>query len=212
MILLLLALLAPVFTAQETETLSKGELVGRPLVRAHKQDPFGGAGWIIIDAPADTIWKEIQDWKSYPQIYPYVVETVPLSRRNNEILIRQKLGYRFIYVTYHVVCSFDASNYEMTFKLAPNYPSDINGVQGYWKLYPQGDKTLVGYYAAVNVPEGIVNLIGSSLAKSLQWQLLNLPKYLKTWTKEKTNAAQRKNSQALCGRRYTWSPKRNYCH
>jgi hypothetical protein len=168
-------------TESELETLKKGELITHPLQRTQKNDPFGGYGYIIINKPLDTVWNTLMDWNSYQKIFPYTIETKELARRGNQSLIRQTLGYKLIKVVYHVSCSLEKP--ALIFKLANNFESDIDGVYGYWKLYPYGDGTLVEYAVAVNVPKGIVNFIGSSLSNSLQKELVSLPLYLKRWLK-----------------------------
>jgi ribosome-associated toxin RatA of RatAB toxin-antitoxin module len=178
------------FTKKEIQLLAKGELVRKPLPQSRTNGFYGGAGFMVINASPEAVWKALSDFDAYPKIFPRTVEAEELSRKDDSSLIRMVIGYKILSIEYHVTINRDWEKRTLTFNLAENKPHDIEASRGYWKLFPQTDgSTLVAYAAAVQVPPGIVTFLGDSVERSLESNIIGLPKYLKRWVEKPAGVA-----------------------
>ena len=174
------------FSPREIESLSAGKVVRKPLPNSRQNGFYGGAGFAIIDAPPEVVWKALEDFEVYPKIFPRTVEAKEVSRKGDRSLIRFLIGYKILSVKYHVTVSRDWESKTVKFYLAKNKAHDTNTTHGYWKLLPQPDgRTLVAYAVALQVPVGIVTFLGDKAEKSLERSLIGLPKYLKKFIEKK---------------------------
>jgi len=170
------------FSDKEKARLAAGKTVKKPMKKAGKNGVYGGSAYTVIDAPADLIWAAIEDWDAYKKIYPKTVSVKEVSRKGNKSLVRMEQGHKLISVAYHVEVKKDQAKKMSSFKLVKNKPHDIEETKGYWRLFPQSDgRTLVAYVIAVQVPAGLVGLLGDSLSDQLARALLNVPGKLKKW-------------------------------
>jgi ribosome-associated toxin RatA of RatAB toxin-antitoxin module len=170
------------FTSNELGRLKQGKALHQPLPNSRQGGFYGGTGWIIADAPPDVVWQAIVDWESYHKIFPNTVSARELSRKGQRSLLEMKLGYKLISVLYHCEITRDDQRRILSFKLMEKLPHDIEAARGYWRLFPQQDgRTLIAYVVAVQVPMGLVNLLGDKLEAQLEGGLLNIPKHLKRW-------------------------------
>jgi len=170
------------FTKSELARLDSGKSVTKPLPTSRQNGFYGGTGWAIVDAPVEVVWEAIQDWESYPAIFPHTVAVRELSRKNDRLLVRLALGHRLVTCIYHVDVTRDPRKRMLSFRLVPSLPHDIEETRGYWRLFPQQDgRTLVAYVVAAKVPMGLINLMGAELERKLEWGILNLPINLKRW-------------------------------
>lgn len=170
------------FSEKEKDKLAAGKTVKKPMAKAGKNGIYGGSAYTLIDAPADLVWAAIEDWDSYKKIYPKTVSVKEVSRKGNKSLVRMEQGHQLISVAYHVEVVKDADKKMISFKLVKNKPHDIVETKGYWRLFPQDDgRTLVAYVVAVQVPNGLVNLLGESMSNKLARALLGVPNDLKKW-------------------------------
>ncbi len=181
------------FNADELKTLNGGGTVRRMLSMSGQGGFFGGSGWAVINAPADEIWSALQDWKSYTSIFPHTVEATAVSRKPGLTLVRMKLGHPVIQVLYHVEMRPEKEKNTIKFRLVKNHPTDLDDIDGYWKLFPLDSKrTLVAYVLSVHVPMGIVNLLTASFKKMAIRGILGVPGHLKEWIEEKAPGKYRK--------------------
>jgi hypothetical protein len=170
------------FTPKELATLKGGGVVQHELPSSRHDGFYGGSGFAIVNAPVDAVWKAIQDWGAYTEMFPNTTETTELSRKGNRSLIRMKLGHPIVSVQYHVEMSRDEGKRVLSFQLVANLPNDLDDVRGYWRLFPQPeDRTLVAYVVAVRAPMGLVNLVGPELEARAVTGLLSVPGFLKEW-------------------------------
>jgi ribosome-associated toxin RatA of RatAB toxin-antitoxin module len=174
--------LAVDFTAAEKSKLSAGKVVKKPLAKSGKNGTYGGSAYALIDAPADLIWAAILDWSSYKKVYPKTVQVKEVSRKGGKSLVHMEQGHKLISVAYDVEVEADEAKQMISFKLVKNRPHDIEETRGYWRLFPQKDgRTLVAYVVAVQVPAGLVNLLGEKMSNKLARALLHVPGSLKKW-------------------------------
>ena len=173
---------AVTFTEKELENLQAGKTVKKPLSTSRQKGFYGGTGFAIIDAPPEVIWAAIQDWNSYPEIFPRTVSTKKVAHKGDKSLIHMELGYKILKIQYSINVVPNPNKHTVSFNLVRNRPHDIENTHGYWRLFPQKDgRTLVAYAIAVQVPAGIVNFLGERMEAKLERYLLGLPKYLKKW-------------------------------
>jgi len=170
------------FSEKEKAQLAAGKTVKKAMAKAGKNGVYGGSAYTLIDAPADLIWAAIEDWDSYRKVYPKTVSVKEVSRKGNKSLVRIEQGHALISVAYHVEVVKDPEKQMISFALVKSKPHDIEETKGYWRLFPQADgRTLVAYVVAVQVPSGLVNLLGQSLSDKLARALLGVPNDLKKW-------------------------------
>jgi ribosome-associated toxin RatA of RatAB toxin-antitoxin module len=170
------------FSKSDLKQLSEGKPVLKPLPKSRTNGFYGGAGFSLIDAPVDVIWKALEDWQAYPHIFPRTIFAEEVSRKAGRSLIKILLGYKLLSVQYYVTVERNWDKKTITFNLSNGQPHDIDSTKGYWKLMPQPDgRTLVAYAVAVQVPAGIVAFLGESVERSLERNLIGLPKYLKRY-------------------------------
>jgi len=170
------------FSKLEKHKLAAGKAVRKPLANNGKDGFYGGSGFAVINAPADVVWAAIRDWGSYSRAFPNTVDVEEVSRKNGKSLVRMELGHKLLSVQYHVQVDSDEAQKKISFQLVKNRPHDIEEARGYWKLFPQKDgTTLVAYVVAVQVPMGIVNILGEKVSEKLSRGLLDLPRNLRKW-------------------------------
>ena len=170
------------FTKKEKSSLAAGKTVKQPLAKSGVDGFFGGTGYTVINAPIDSVWAAIEDWNAYRKVYPNTVSVKEVSRKGNRSLIRMEQGHRLLSVSYFVDVERDAEKKMISFNLVKNKPHDIEETRGYWRLFPQKDgSTLVAYAVAVQVPMGIVSILGWSMSRALERALLGVPGSLKKW-------------------------------
>jgi carbon monoxide dehydrogenase subunit G len=173
---------APEFSAAEKKLLAAGEVVRQELPTSRKSGFYGGSGWVIVDAPPETIFAVLVDWNNYVRAFPNTVEVRELSRKGDRSLVRMRLGHPVISVTYHLEMLKEPAKRVLSFKQVGTHPSDLDDIRGYWRLFPQKDgRTLVVYVVALNVPMGIVNMVGPKFENETMHGILGIPQYLKKW-------------------------------
>ncbi len=175
-------LLALDFTPGEIQKLTNGKLIRKPLKNSCENGFYGGAGFAVIDAPVDEVWKILGKVSAYPDIFPKTVATNEISRKENRSIIKVVLGHKLLSIKYHISLTRDWETKTISFDLAENLPHDINAARGYWKLIPQNNgRTLVAYAVSIRIPTGIVAFLGKSTEKSLERNLIGLPRHLKKY-------------------------------
>jgi hypothetical protein len=170
------------FTPAELAKLDAGKTIKQPLPASRQNGFFGGTGWALIDAPVDVIWAALEDWGSYPKMFPNTVAVTEVSRKGDKALLRMQQGHPLVSVSYFVEVERDRAKQMVTFRMVSNKAHDIDDARGYWRLFPQKDgRTLVAYVIAVQFPAGLMALVGSGLEAKIERHLLGLPGNLKSW-------------------------------
>ncbi len=166
----------------EIKTLTEGKIVIKPLPQSKKGGFFGGAGFIVVNASLEEVWKALVDYSLYPKIFPRTVDAKELFRKDESSLIRVLLGYKILSVQYDLIIQKDWNKKTITFNLQEGKPHDLDTTKGYWQLIPQpGGRTMVAYVVAVQIPRGISAFLGKSMDQTLENNIIGLPKYLKKW-------------------------------
>lgn len=170
------------FSAAERKRLAAGDMVRQELENSRRNGFYGGSGWVLIDAPAEMVFAALVDWNSYVRAFPNTVEVRELSRKGDRSLVRMRLGHPVISVTYHLEMQRDDERHMLSFRQVSTHPSDLDDIRGYWRLFSQKDgRTLAVYVVALNVPMGIVNMVGSRFENETMRGILGVPWHLKKW-------------------------------
>jgi ribosome-associated toxin RatA of RatAB toxin-antitoxin module len=170
------------FTPGDKAKLSAGKTVRKPLPTSGEGGFYGGAGYALVKASPEAVWAAIEDWGSYPKVYPKTVSCVEVSRKGDKSLIHMEMGHELIRAEYYMTIERNREKYMLSFRLVTNKPHDIEDTRGYWRLFPQSDgQTLVAYVVATQIPMGIINLISSDLVAKIERNLLGIPNDLKAW-------------------------------
>lgn len=164
------------FSTEEKARLREGEMVIRLLPTSGKKGFYGGSGYVVIDSPVDEVWKTLLNWSIYPDIFPHTKECTPLSRKGQRTLVKMVIGHPVARVQFHLNIVTNEKEKTLQFDLVPNYPSDLEMLQGFWRLFPQpGGRTLAAYVVSSRAPMGLVILVGPELARSAIEMLLSIP-------------------------------------
>jgi ribosome-associated toxin RatA of RatAB toxin-antitoxin module len=170
------------FSDRDLQVLETGHTLKKPLYTSRQKGFYGGSGWSIIDAPANVVWKELQYWESYPEVFPKTVSVKELFRNGNRSLLRVEMGHKLFSFVYHLDVVSEPEKMKISFRLIQDRAHDIEDPRGYWRLFPQKDgRTLVAYVVAAQVPMGLINLIGSAMEEKIERHLLGMPGDLKVW-------------------------------
>ncbi len=170
------------FSKDELTSLQEGDTVKKPLPASRENGFYGGSGWVVIDAPVEVVWRELQDWRSYPEVFPKTVAVKELSRKGDRSLLQVRMGHKLLSIVYHLDLQRDAENMKINFHMVTNRAHDIEDTRGYWRLFPQKNgKTLVACVVAAQVPMGIINLIGPVMEEKIERHILGMPGNLKVW-------------------------------
>ena len=96
------------------------------------------------------------------------------------------MGHPILKVMYHLEMTRDKKKKILSFNLVKSHPHDLDGIRGYWRLFPQkGDRTLVAYVIGLQAPMGIVNLVSDAFEDEAMEGILGAPKFVKKWVEEK---------------------------
>ncbi|MCK9460487.1 MAG: hypothetical protein M0R80_12690 [Proteobacteria bacterium] len=170
------------FTDKEKAKLAAGKTVKKPLPTSGNSGFYGGTGYTLINASPEVLWAAIEDWGSYPKIYPKTVAVTEVSRKGEQSLIHMEMGHALIRAEYYMSIEREREKWMLSFRLVKNRPHDIEDTRGYWRLFPQSDgKTLVAYVVATQIPMGIINLLSQDLIDKIERNLLGVPNDLKAW-------------------------------
>jgi len=170
------------FSEKEKALLKAGKTIIKELPTSRQKGFYGGSGYAVVNAPIEAVWRAIQDWKAYTEMFPNTELCRAVGKKGNHTLIRMKIGHPVVNVEYHAEMVDDPAKYTMSFNLVTSYPHDMDSIKGYWRLFPQKNgTTLVAYVAAIQAPMGIVAIAGEDLANRAIQALLGIPGDLKKW-------------------------------
>lgn len=164
------------FSSQETSELLKGEIVRRP-IEDRTSTRLGGTSYILIKAPVEAIWEALFDFDAYPRIFPRTLETRVVSRKPDKYLLEMKQGTSFLGIKYSLSAAINRKDWEIVCTMVTSRPHDLDEVQGFWRLIPQGeDRTLVAYGAIVSINSVLIRYWAGDV---IERGILNAPRDLK---------------------------------
>ncbi|MBN2802036.1 MAG: SRPBCC family protein [Deltaproteobacteria bacterium] len=176
---------AVTFSKDEKARLKQGKSVVQYLPSSGQKGFYGGAGYIVVNAPVEKVWSLIRNWDLYSKMFPHTEYCKIVSKKDGKTLVKMKIGHPVINIHYHAQITEDDSKKTLDFELVSNYPHDLDMLKGYWRLFPQkGGKTLIAYVVSVKAPMGIVSIAGPELAQSAIDALLSIPGDVKAWLRK----------------------------
>lgn len=157
-------------TMQDKVLLESGELVMKPKNEQRGSlKLFGGQSWQIVDVPAETAWRALQDLPRYKRFIPLATESDVKGRHGDEIdlAIRQQWGP--VDIRYVLQTTFDGDKKAMVFRLDHSQGHELRAGWGFLRVRPWKDgKTLVSFGAMVDIGDGVlVSVIRPAVRKDL---------------------------------------------
>jgi hypothetical protein len=187
---------ARAFSTEEERALRAGELVVRPteVVRGDAR-LMGGLSWQLVSAPAERVWRAINDVRTYPRFLPAVEEARLIEQNGIEqrLFIRHRVG--FVNASYFVLATPDVAAGRMRFRLDRSRPSSIRDAFGELRVTPYPDgRSVVSLAILADVGEGLVaGLVRSNVH---QW-MLRVPTQLKKYVEKAAQEPPRSAVEAI---------------
>lgn len=181
---------ADTFTADEQAALDRGELVRHPLTPGPDNHGYlGGTSYVVINAEPDVVWRAMQDFASFPRIFPKLLSDDIISDRGSRKVVKWVQGNSWIAISFYVLYRFDADARKVSWSLIQDQPHDLQDTRGYWQVTPYGDgRSLVTYVNVINLGE-IPAL--ALFIDAIQNGLLGVPGNLRDWVQGPNGAQYR---------------------
>ena len=173
------------FSQAELGRLRTGRLVARPIARASR-NLLGGNSWIVVEAPADEVWRALSEPSRYPRMWKAVDRVRVLSKRGNRTILHVEQRSTLADVDLTVRLDFQAQAREIDFRVDESDGS-VREAWGFFRLEPQGDsRTLIAYGAAVDPGASLVRAL---FEDRLRRKILDLPSGVKRYVERRARAA-----------------------
>jgi hypothetical protein len=171
---------ADTFTTDEQSALDRGEVVRHPLTPGPEtQGYLGGTSYVVIDAAPEVVWRAMQDFSSFPQIFPKTLAAEMISDRGDRKVVRMVQGNSWISISLYLLYRLDEETRKVSWSLIEDQPHDMEDSRGYWQVDAYGEgKSLVTYVNVISLGD-IAAL--SLFADAIQNGLLGVPGNLRDW-------------------------------
>lgn len=144
------------YTDEECARLDAGEAVSR---EEPWQERTGIVAAILIDAPAEVVWRQVIDYDAYVQFMPYVTasstDKVIAANDHTDIDCSMELTTKGFVTRYDVRNHWYPDEGFMQFELLPSHAGPLKHADGYWRVEPwQKDpsRTMLAYRLDVELP------------------------------------------------------------
>lgn len=156
-------------TAEEWARLRAGERVERPhAFLAGRSDYIGGMSHQLVDAEPDQVLLALLDPNRLQQMLPQTHRIVQVGSGYPAPGLELEQGNDLIRATYSVVLDHDLPAREVRFRLDRSRPSDIDDVEGFFRVAPAGEgQSLITVAAALDVGSTLVRLLFADIIQSL---------------------------------------------
>jgi ribosome-associated toxin RatA of RatAB toxin-antitoxin module len=168
------------FTAEEQATLDRGDVVRRPLGEDSNSEGYlGGTSYALIHAEPDVVWRAMQDFSAFPDIFPQTLATEIISDRGNRKVVKMTQGTSLVTISFYVLYRLDEEARKISWEMIQDQPHDLEDTRGYWQVEAHGEgRSLVTYVNVINIGQGAVLALFSRAVES---GLLALPGNLRIW-------------------------------
>jgi hypothetical protein len=165
---------ADTFTTDEQAALDRGEVVRHPLTPGPAtQGYLGGTSYVVVDAAPDAVWRAMQDFDSFPNIFPKTLSTEIISDRGSRKVVKMVQGNSWIAISFYVLYRIDDETRKVSWSLIEDQPHDLDDTRGYWQVDAYGEgRSLVTYVNVINLGD-IAAL--ALFADAIQNGLLGVP-------------------------------------
>lgn len=167
-------------TMQDKFLLESGELVMKPKNEQRGSlKLFGGQSWQIVDVPAATAWRALQDLPRYKRFIPLATESDVKARHGEEIdlAIRQQWGP--VDIRYVLQTTLDGAKKAMVFRLDHSQGHELRAGWGFLRVRAwKENKTLVSFGAMVDIGDGV---LVSVIRPAVRRDLLRIPTKFKRY-------------------------------
>jgi len=133
----------------------------------------------VVDAAPDVVWGAMQDFASFPSIFPRTLAADVISDRETRKVVKMTQGTSFVAVSFFVLNRLDEATRKVSWEMLQDQPHDLDDTRGYWQVEAHGDgKSLVTYVNVINIGQGAVLALFS---EAIQNGLLGVPGNLRDW-------------------------------
>jgi carbon monoxide dehydrogenase subunit G len=156
-------------TPAEWARLRAGERIERPRAFvAGRSDYIGGMSHQLVDAEPDQILQALLDPNRLQRMLPQTRRIAQVGSGYPAPGLELEQGNDIISATYSVLLDHDLPAREVRFRLDRSRPSDIDDVEGFFRVVPAGDgRSLITVAAALDVGSGLVRLLFADIIQSL---------------------------------------------
>ena len=170
-------------TEKEINALARGEMVVRPMDEAAKKGMIAGVSFVVVNAPAEVVWRAFNDLSAWPAIFYNTLDARQLSIRGETREIKLRLGNKYIGLDFFATLVTNHAQLELSYSLDAKRTPTVDESKGWIRLIPQpGGRTLVVFSAFAKIPfGGIIALMGDELLRLIEYRLLSVPRRLKDW-------------------------------
>ena len=156
-------------TAKEWARLRAGQRVERPRAFvAGRSDYIGGMSYQLVAAEPDQILQALLDPNRLQRMLPQTRRIAQVGSGYPAPGLELEQGNDIIRATYSVVLDHDLPGREVRFRLDRSRPSDIEDVEGFFRVAPAGDgQSLITVAAALDVGSGLVRLLFEDIIQTL---------------------------------------------
>ena len=186
---------ADTFTAEEQTALEGGEVVRHPLAPGpDTQGYLGGTSYVVVDAAPDVVWRAMQDFSSFPSIFPKTISAEIISDRGSRKVVRMVQGNSWISISCYELFRIDEEERKVSWSLIEDQPHDLEDTRGYWQVSAFGEnRSLVTYVNVINIGDIAALALFSD---AIQNGLLGVPGNLRDWVQGPNGAQYRGDGTA----------------
>jgi hypothetical protein len=184
---------ADTFTADEQAALERGEVVRHPLeASADTQGYLGGTSYVVVDSSPDVVWRAMQDFSSFPHIFPKTLAAEVISDRGTRKVVRMVQGNSWLSISLYVLYRIDDANRKLSWAIIEDQPHDLDDTRGYWQVEAYGEgQSLVTYVNVIDLGDMTALAL---FQEAIQNGLLGVPGNLRDWVQGPNGAQYREGT------------------
>jgi carbon monoxide dehydrogenase subunit G len=157
--------------------------VSRPVAHGGR-NLVGGNSWIVVDAPVAEVWRALSSPNRYARIWPTVERVRVLSRSPNQAVVHVRQRAGLATPEFVLRLDFKEGSREVDFRVSRS--GDVRAGWGFFRLEPQGARTLVAYGAVIDRASGFVRAL---FEDRLRRRLLDMPTGVKRYVERQYRAS-----------------------
>ncbi len=177
-------------TASEWGRLRAGERVEHPRAfRGGGHGYVGGVSYQMVRAEPDEVLRALLDPSELQRMLPQTRSVRPVGKGHPAPGLELEQGNDLVQATYSVRLDHDLENREVRFRLDRSRPSDIEDVEGFFRVAPAGEgRSLITVGTALDVGSALVRLL---FEDTIQRLILATPTQIKDVIEASSDVTQR---------------------